>query len=168
MKVFIIAAVTIDGFIARDSQQISTSWTSAEDKKFFSQRTKAAGVVVLGRKTYETIGRPLPGRLNVIYTTDAAGVKEKPGQLQVTQLLPPNLIKQLEHAGHKEIAICGGPSIYTMFLKSGVVDTLYLTMEPILFGKGIKLFSDELNVNLKLKETTHLSAQTLLLEYAVK
>ena len=60
MKVFIIAAISADGFIAKDPKEPSTSWTSLVDKKHFSEITKRAGTVVMGAKTYETIGKALP------------------------------------------------------------------------------------------------------------
>jgi dihydrofolate reductase len=56
MKTFIIAALTADGFIAKGSDHLSVEWTSKEDRKFFSDRTKKAGVVVMGLNTYKTIG----------------------------------------------------------------------------------------------------------------
>jgi dihydrofolate reductase len=68
MNVFIIAAISADGLIAKDSDEKSTAWTSKADKKFFSERTKKAGVVVMGRKTFDTIGKPLSERLNIVYS----------------------------------------------------------------------------------------------------
>ncbi len=168
MHVFLIAAVSVDGFIACETTQISTSWTSKEDKKYFAERTKRAGVVVMGATTYNTIGRPLPGRLNIIYTRGEFPIPpELKEQLRVTRLPPRELITQLEKEGFKEVAICGGSSIYTMFLKAGAVDTLYLTYEPVVFGHGVKLFNDNVESRLQFKNLTKLSEETLLIEYAV-
>jgi dihydrofolate reductase len=172
MDVFIIAAITVDGFIAQEADQVSTSWTSPEDKIFFTDRTKQAKVMVMGSTTYKTIGRPLPGRLTIVYTKDAnqfAADQEKydVSQLRITQQNPLELVKQLEAEGFSELAICGGSSIYSLFLKAGVVNKLYLTVEPIVFGRGIKLFQDGHQEKLKLIEVKKLSEQTLLLEYDV-
>jgi dihydrofolate reductase len=166
MNVFLIAAITVDGFIARDSDQISTSWTSLEDKKWFQDRTKQAGVVVMGNTTYATVKKPLPKRLNIVYSSQPQTNEGQPN-LRFTSLEPEKLIEQLASEGYQEVAICGGASIYTMFLKAGVVNKMYLTVEPVVFGTGIKLFSEELNIKLKLEKVTQLSAQTLLLEYKV-
>ena len=92
MKIFIIAVLTADGLIAEGTDQISTDWTSKEDKKFFSTRTKEAGVIVLGYNTYKTIGRPLPGRLNIVYANPDTVIEGA----EVTQLAPADLIKDLE------------------------------------------------------------------------
>lgn len=161
-KVFIIAAVTTDGFIAKDSQH-AAMWTSKADKKRFIELTKRAGVVVMGSATYKTLGRPLKERVNVVYSKS-----QHFEGAEMTQDNPKDLVKKLEERGFKEIAICGGSHIYTMFMKAGVVDTIYLTVEPILFGKGISLFNDDLHYFLKLRNAqTSESTGALLLEYSV-
>lgn len=181
MKVFIITALSADGFLA-DKQKAgekSTAWTSKEDRQFFVTRTKQAGVCVMGANTYATIGHPLAGRLTIVYTThpekfpDIAPFtpeilslpKDTPG-VYWTNLPPDQLIDQLTGITD-EVAICGGSSIYTLFMQAGVVDTLYLTLEPILFGDGIPLFSAPLTQKLELVSTSPLNSQTLLLEYHV-
>ena len=137
-------------------------WTSKEDKQFFVETTKKAGVVVMGQNTYETIGKPLPGRHNVVYSRD----RQYEG-VQVTQAEPEALLKELESKGYKEVAVCGGSTIYTMFMEAGVVDKLYLSVEPVLFGQGMTLFNKELDVKLVLVQERKLGEQTLLLEYDV-
>lgn len=159
IKCFIIAAMTADGFIARDTHHAAT-WTSKEDKKFFVERTKQAGVMVMGANTYETIGRPMPGRLTIVYSRD----KTYPG-VETTTKPPAELLRELEGRGFKEAAICGGASMYTQFLKAGMVDTLYLTVEPLLFGSGMSMVNEKLDVDLKLISHQKLSDNVLLLEY---
>ncbi|MEK7510116.1 MAG: dihydrofolate reductase family protein [Patescibacteria group bacterium] len=162
MKIFIIAALTADGFIAKNAAHTPMEWTSKADKLFFSQRTKQAGVVVFGQNTYETIGKPLPERLNIVYSRD----KTYEG-VEVTQKEPRELLQDLETRGYHEVAICGGATIYTMFMQAGVVDTLYLTIEPVLFGKGMTLFNKELDAKLQLVSMEKLGEHAVLLEYKV-
>ncbi len=161
MHVFLIAAQSVDGFIAPTATEKSTNWTSAEDKKHFVALTKRAGVVVMGRTSFDTIGRALPERRMIVYTR---GTINLPG-VETTTLPPRELIAQLAHEGHTEVAICGGAQIYDLFLSADVVDTLYLTIEPIVFGAGVKLFTKERIQRLTLKETTHTEGGTLFLEY---
>ena len=162
MKAFIIAALTADGFIAKNSAHTPMEWTSREDKKFFADRTKQAGVVVFGQNTFETIGKPLPGRHNVVYSRDRTyeGV-------QVTQKDPKALLEELEAAVHKDVAVFCCSTIYTMFMEAGVVDKLYLTVEPVLFGQGMNLFNKEIDTKLQLVSTQTLGENTILLEYNV-
>lgn len=179
MHVFIIASLTANGYLADTSNASakSTSWTSPEDLKFFVQKTKAAGVIVMGSYTYKTIGHPLKNRLNLVYTTHPESIPHSqplpanhrplPTDIPYTTSLPPDqLINQLTGVT-KQIAICGGSQIYSLFLSAGVVDTLYLTIEPILFGQGIPFINTPLTQKLKLITTTPLSSQTLLLEYQI-
>lgn len=162
IKVFIIAAETLDGFIAKDNHHSPFLWTSKEDKRHFIELTKRAGVVVMGATTYKTIGRPMKDRHTIVYSKSAQfdGV-------EVTSDDPITLIDKLEKKGFKEVAICGGSSIYTMFLKAGVVDTIYLTVEPLLFGSGISLLNENLQIHLKLVHHHTTENGTFLLEYKV-
>jgi len=160
MKTFLIAALTADGFIGKDSAHLA-DWTSKEDKQFFVKKTKEAGVIIMGRNTYNTVGRPLVDRHNIIYSEeDIAGV-------ETTRKTPQELLQDLKSRGYKEVAICGGAQIYTMFMEAKLVDTLYLTVEPILFGSGIRLFNKEIDVKLQLKSMKKLNNTTVLLEYSV-
>jgi dihydrofolate reductase len=163
ISVFIIAAQSLDGFIAPDIHTNSTSWTSGADKEFFIKKTKEAGVVIMGRTTFDTISKALPDRRTIVYTSrplDIAGV-------ETTTKSPQELLTQLEKEGHDTVAICGGSSIYSLFLESGLVQKLYITLEPIIFGQGIPLFSKLHMKKLELISSTPLSQNTLLLEYQI-
>ena len=162
IKCFIIAAMTADGFIAKDSQHSPMNWTSKDDKKRFIELTKKAGVVVMGSATYKTIGNPLKERVNIVYS------KSKTFEgAEVTQKSPVELLQELESRGFKEVAICGGSQIYSMFMKAGVVDRLYLTLEPFIFGKGIKLFDEPMLYHLVLENSGQADNGALLLDYKV-
>lgn len=161
IKVFIIAAQTLDGFIAKEVNH-PAFWTSKEDKQRFIELTKRAGVVVMGKSTFKTLPRPLKERVNIVYSKS-----ETFEGAETTSLAPIDLIKNLEERGFKEVAICGGSQIYTMFLKAGVVDTLYITVEPLLFGSGISVFNEPMDVQLELKSHEKTESGTLLLEYKV-
>ncbi len=163
MKTFIIAAVSADGYIAKDSQHSPMYWTSKADKKRFVELTKRAGVVVMGSATYKTIGKPLKERVTVVYSKNQTfeGV-------EMTQDTPHDLIKKLEARGFKEVAICGGAHIYTMFMKAHLVDTIYLTIEPKVFGKGIGMFNEDMLYHLKLKSVEQSEESgAVLMEYSV-
>lgn len=163
MKAFLIATITADGFIARDVGHLA-DWSSKEDKQLFVKLTKQAGVMVMGRNTYETIGRALPGRKTVVYTSRSLNNPE----IEVTQDKPAQLLERLALEGYKEVAICGGQQIYDLFLSDGLIDEVYLTVEPLLFGNGISLAQSMLDVKLKLQETSKLNDDTLFLRYEVK
>lgn len=162
VKAFIIAAVTADGLIAKDPSH-AAFWTSKEDKARFVELTKRAGVVVMGSTTFKTLPRPLKERTNIVYSRSKTFE-----EAETTQDDPVTLLQKLEARGFKEVAICGGSSIYTMFIKAGVVHTIYLTVEPLVFGKGIGLFNEDMNYHLELVSHEKTSTGTLLLEYQVR
>jgi len=164
MKTFIIAALSADGYIARDSSAPSTVWTSKEDKKRFVEITKRAKVVVMGQNTWKTFGgRALKERLNIVYSPNR--LLDMPPEVEITSKSPVELINELELRGFTEVAICGGSQIYTMFMQAGVVDRLYLTIEPVIFGDGIRLFKAPLDFRLKLVDDQKTEGGTRLVEY---
>lgn len=165
MKVFIIAAMSVDGFIGLSSDHMA-DWTSKEDKQLFVTLTKEARVMVMGSNTFRTLGRGLPGRKTVVYSKSMSleGVE---GDVEVSELEPAELLKKLEEEGYSSVAICGGAQIYGLFLRAGVVTDLYLTIEPILFGAGIPLAKDIEVTKLTLVESRLLNSQSILLHYAV-
>lgn len=167
MKVFIIAAISIDGFIARNDNEFP-NWTSPEDLQFFVAKTKEAGTLVMGANTYQTLldkGRKLPGRRNIIYTSNLTRFDTN---TETTALSPSQLIEQLSREGVETLAVCGGSTIYGLFLDSGVVSEMYITVEPVVFGEGIKLFNQKLIKHFSLEQVTKLNADSLLLHYVAK
>ncbi len=64
MQKAIIVAASEDGCIGKDG---SLPWRFPEDLKWFKQTTLHHSVI-MGRKTFESIGKPLPGRINVVLT----------------------------------------------------------------------------------------------------
>jgi dihydrofolate reductase len=182
MSVFIIASLSADGFIAPsklDPTTPSTSWTSPEDTQFFKIKTIEAGVVVMGHNTYNTIPskyRPLQNRLNIVYSKQASRSDltlltrsdlKNINKPHYTQLPPHQLINLLLKQSFKNIAICGGTSIYTQFLEAGVVDELFLTIEPVIFGTGTPLFDKSISSKLHLVNTLTLSDQVKVLHYKI-
>nr|AIA15788.1 RibD C-terminal domain protein [uncultured bacterium] len=139
MKVVIMAAVTLDGKIARDEAHF-VDWTSREDKKLYYNFSKRAGVMIMGHNTYKTLPAPLPGRLHVVLTTELAGKENKEGVVEFTDGSPEEIVAGLEARGYTEAMLAGGAQVNALFLKSNMVDELWLTVEPLIFGAGIDLF----------------------------
>lgn len=166
MKVFIIAALTADGYIARNTQQLSTDWTTPTDKRLFTRITKQAGVAIMGWNSFATIGKALPGRRTIVYTRQNRQPIEG---VEFTKEAPAELLKRLETDGAKGAAICGGLHIYNLFMESGLVTEFYITIQPLFFGQGIKMFDLSLDTNLQLLDSA-VSAEdsTVTLHYGVK
>lgn len=111
----IIAAVSENGVIGVDNK---LPWYIPDDLKRFKRLTNG-NTVIMGRKTYESIGKPLPGRVNIVVSRNK--------DLQIPGCLVVNSIVQaIKKAGKdKDVFIIGGGEIYN----SGFIyaDKIYLT-----------------------------------------
>lgn len=110
-----IAAMAKNRIIGKDNQM---PWHLPADFTWFKHCTMGKPIV-MGRKTYESIGRPLPGRLNIVLSRDASlaidGVTVVSGIEEAKQV-----------AGEAdELMVLGGGSIYQTYLDQA--DRLYLT-----------------------------------------
>jgi len=168
MRVFILAVMTADGFIARGTDEFSMDWASKEDERLFVRLTKEAGVIVMGSATAQTVieaGRRLPGRRKLVYTRQPGKITAE--GFEPTAEAPRDLIARLSSEGARAVAVCGGAQIYSLFLQAGVVDELYVTIEPKLFGRGVPLLNDAFDADLQLLSVDKLNDNTVLLHYAV-
>lgn len=164
MKIILVAAITADGFIGRSSDHLA-DWTGKADKKLFVEVTKAAGTIIMGSRTFATIGRALPGRRTLVYTTHPEAITAE--GVEPTAESPAALVARLEKEGAGALAVVGGASVYRQFMEAGVVNELYLTVVPVLFGSGVPLFGGELERSLQLLENRPLDENTVLLHYKV-
>ncbi len=120
-RLALIAAVAENGVIGNAG---SLPWHISGDLKFFKARTMGKPVV-MGRKTFQSIGRPLPGRPNIVVSRDprftASGVhlvRDIAAALALAERLA-------EESGAEEIMVIGGAEIYRQTLAQA--DRLYLT-----------------------------------------
>lgn len=88
-------------------------WHVPEDFKFFKQTTMG-GILLMGRKTYESIGRPLPGRITVVLSRSG----NLPAGTQASENL--RCIRDLSEleaiAPEKQVFVAGGAEIYRQLL----------------------------------------------------
>ena len=97
-------------------------WKIPEDLKRFKELTKGHPII-MGRKTYESIGRPLPGRTNIVITRDQKWAAE--GVFTVISMDEALSLAKMK-PGSDEIFIIGGGQIYELGLT--FADKLYLTL----------------------------------------
>jgi dihydrofolate reductase len=165
MKVTLLMALTADGKIARSDAHL-TDWTESEDKKIFKIFTQKAGVVIMGSKTYDTLDRPLPGRKVVILTRKKGRVSPW-DNIVFSNLHPGQLLAELEREGYRHVVVSGGAMINTLFAKNRLIDDMILTYSPRIFGTGVSLFSEALDMDLILKEVHRAGENLIYAHYAV-
>ena len=166
MKVTMMMAITADGMIARNQAHFP-DWTCPADKKMFKDRTQEAGVVIFGSRTFETIGKPLRGRLNIVLTRHPERYQSAENLL-FSSAPPEILLKNLARQGFKEAVLAGGGIINTLFVKARLINEVVLTVAPQIFGQGVSLFSEPCDVNLQLLEVQNLDSHFVVLRYAVR
>lgn len=158
--------MTADGIIAKNSGHNPMEWTSKEDKELYKQTSKEAGLIIMGQATYDAIGSPLPGRLNIVLTKEDR--TDQPGLLEHKQGDVKKILADLEKRNFEMALICGGTFVNSLFLQENLIDEVQITVEPKIFGSGLHLFDKvEVDLDLELIETKKLNDNTLNLLYRI-
>lgn len=151
-----IAAVTLDGKIGANEKHFS-NWTSKEDKKFMRALLDTCDVIIVGNNTYKTALKPLSKRNCVVLTRSVKTTQKVSEKLLYLNTKFSDLKKTIQKAGYKKIAVLGGAQTYSYCLEHGMLDDLYLTIEPVIFGGGVPLFAGKF----KLRKTKIVSMKKL-------
>jgi dihydrofolate reductase len=120
-KIAMIAGVAENGVIGNDQ---TIPWRVPSDMAFFKQATMGKPIV-MGRKQYETVGKPLPGRTNIVITRQQG---YQPEGVLVFHDIEDALAKAGEIAvadGVDEVMIIGGGELYAQLMDRA--DRLYIT-----------------------------------------
>lgn len=121
----LVAAVARGGVIGQEGGHLGLPWHIPEDLAHFKRLT-TGHAIVMGRKTYETIGRPLPKRLNVVLSRDPEfAPRPAKGDLRVARGLDEALAIARSAEVEAPPMIIGGSTIYALALPR--VTHLYLT-----------------------------------------
>jgi dihydrofolate reductase len=165
MKVTLLMAITLDGKIGKSPDHFP-DWTGKEDKRLFAELSRKAGAVIMGSKTFDTMGMPLPGRKNVVLTRDKTR-KSEWQNLVFSNESPSTLLKGLENEGFSEVILAGGALVNSLFAEENLIDEIIVTISPKIFGYGLSLFGQEISMELKLKELKRLGKNLVYLKYHV-
>jgi dihydrofolate reductase len=116
MKISLVVAMAENRVIGRDNQ---LPWRLSADLQHFKALTMGKPII-MGRKTWESLGRPLPGRTNIVVTRDIG--------YQAEGCVVVHSIEQALEvaAGSDEVMVIGGANLYRQLLDRA--DRLYLTL----------------------------------------
>jgi len=166
MKVVLYMAMSVNGCIAKENNE--TPWSDAVWESYY-KIAKQFKAIILGRKTYEImkdvnefvkIGNPF-----TVVVSKKDFVKEKNF---VSAKSPKEALKILKDKGFEKVLVGGGGMLNSSFMKEKLIDEIHLDVEPLVFGRGIKLFADDdFESRLELVGTKKLSANTVQLHYRV-
>lgn len=122
----LVVAQSINGVIGVNN---TIPWKLSSDMKRFKEITSGCAIV-MGRKTYESIGRPLPNRVNIVVSSQTNGLVERKGDKfwfikNLSGLSNMDLQKQIIEEGNKKVYAIGGHEIYKAFIPQ--CDELHIT-----------------------------------------
>ncbi len=120
MILSLIVAAAENGVIGKDNQLL---WRLPDDLKRFKQLT-LGHPIIMGRKTYESIGKPLPGRTSIVITRSRGYAAE--GVFVVDSLEKAVDMSREQEA--EEAFVIGGGEIYRQALTKNLADKIYLTL----------------------------------------
>jgi dihydrofolate reductase len=125
MTISLIVAASENNAIGKNNQLL---WHLPNDLKFFKNTTWGM-VVIMGRKTYESVNKPLPGRINIVITRQADW--KAVGVIVARDLQ--DALKKAADTNCKEAFVIGGGEIYKWAFS--IADKIYITrVQAILDG----------------------------------
>lgn len=173
MRVILIAAQSLDGFITKHDTP-GSDFASPADQAHLRTALAAFDCSIMGAETYRTARtqireRMTSPRLRIVLTRSPENFTADtvPGRLEFSSASPQQLLASLSARGLSRCALLGGAQIHSLFLAARLIDELWLTLEPVLFGRGTPLLSSPASTQLRLLSEEKLAADTLLLKYEV-
>ncbi|MFM7710974.1 MAG: dihydrofolate reductase [Ferruginibacter sp.] len=113
----LVVAAARNGAIGKENKLL---WHLPNDLRFFKNLTWGS-VVIMGRKTFESVNKPLPGRLNIVVTRNQSWTHE--GVVVCNSL--DEAVQAARQADYKTVFVIGGADIYRQSMS--IADVIYLT-----------------------------------------
>ena len=172
MRTVLVFVSTLDGKVTKWNESNVSLWSSQEDQKYFKKIWNDSKLLIMGSNTFNADPiKPSSNQLLVIMTREPSKYKkyEVSGQLEFSDKSPGQLTFHFAKKGYEQMLVVGGAHIGTSFLKEQLIDELWLTVEPRIFGVGSNFAIEEkLDINLHLISCERVNAQgTLITKYAV-
>jgi len=144
-EIILIAAVTVDGYIARHSNEI-TKWT--KDLHLFKKQTMGHSII-MGSNTFNTLSKELVGREVVVVSRND------------------NPLKTINGVFSKKCFIAGGGKTNSRF--HPFLTHIYITPHPYIFGDGVRLFSNQIDeLDLIFEKSIEVSKKDGIIQYQYK
>lgn len=119
----IIVAITENNAIGKDNKLL---FNLKKDLEHFKNIT-SNNIVIMGRKTFESIGKPLPNRVNVVLTKNLDTIFNYRDDIHIFDDIADAIGEMQRTFNEKEIFIIGGAQIYRQALENDLVDRIYVT-----------------------------------------
>ena len=172
MKVILVFVSSLDGKVTKWGNSLVRTWTSKEDQAYYKQTWKDAQLIVIGSKTYMAEKFYSSQELLILVMTKHISKYkqyEVPGEIEFTEKEPEEIVEQFKEKGFDTMIVAGGAHVASSFFEKQLIDELWLTIEPKIFGTGGNFVSEQkLDIDLKMISCEKVNEQgTLITKYAV-
>ena len=136
-------ATSSDGYISRTTDEPPQAWASAEEQELFFRDVEGADWAIMGRNTHLAADKPY--RRRIVFSTTQAGWQRQTQLWVDPDGHAPADLADLVREVHplKKGLILGGTRVHDWFLARDAIDAVHLTVEPVLFGDGLPIFTDQ-------------------------
>jgi dihydrofolate reductase len=164
MKTILYMTLSIDGYLGQAGE---TQPIPKEILRNFMQWVGKSGNLIIGRRTYDLMHaeRALGGLQGI----ELVIVSHTPTQNVSFVATPQAALQHLIQKGCEMALIGGGAQLNSAFLSAGLVDEIYLNINPYIANKGIRLgMTEGFEASLHLLETTQLTTNLIQLHYRIE
>lgn len=159
-------ASSLDGFIAGPNGE--NDWIVQDPAFDFAALWAQFDTLLMGRRTFEVAITRFPnleamGKQVVVVSTT---LKEYPGATILRGHIP-EAVAVLKAQSGKDIWLMGGGVLFRVLLDAGLVDTVELSVMPVMLGAGVPLLPEGSRARLHLKECGRLPSGIVRLEYSI-
>ena len=185
-KIILLAHISLDGFVAGEKGELDGFNDAEENLQFVCSLTEGADAALMGRISYEMLqsfwptARNLPNATKgqimysnwyndvemIVVSKTMAGAN-----LTNTTIVSDNItdeISKIKEQEGKNILIFGSPSVTQQLMKADLIDSYWIFVNPVLFGKGIPLFaSTEEITKFKLVSTKQFDNGEVAMNYII-
>lgn len=166
-----IVVMSLDGCLTRHQEE-GVGFASEADRAYFDEVLDTFDCTLFGAGTFEARRAAILGtlsrrRMRVVWTRTPSRYREleRAEMLEFRSGNVEGILADLADRGRRRCAILGGAALFTACLQAGLMPELWVTIEPVVFGSGRRMFEGCLHTSFRLQRLRRLSDATLLLEY---
>lgn len=167
-----IVVSSLNNYITNGDDTHVEHWASFEDHLNYLDIYSHAEVIIMGKSTFLAMHLKVKKpQIVFVLTSNPEELNQNYSQpnLFFINKSAQEIVKDLSSKNYNQILVIGGSSIFNQFLEAKLINKIYLTIEPILFTSGVRIFDQiKEEINLKLIDIKKLNSKgTLFLEYQI-
>lgn len=185
-KIVLLAHISLDGYVAGIKGELDDFEPGEENLQFVCSLTEKADSALFGRISYELLNthwpaakdRPNASKGTIAYSTwynnarkiiISRSMKAESSKNTIISDNIPKKVNEIKNEPGRDILIFGSPAVSQVLMKNNLIDSYWIFVNPIIFGRGIPLFNEMMNkIKLKLADTKQFANGELGLNYLIR